>query len=458
MVQVYNTPISREFTNAGSAGAGYKLFFYITGTTTKKTVYADEALTTPLTIPVIADANGRFVQIFMDGTGEDYKVVLGTDTETDPPTSPIWTADPVDSFSFDANSFDPRPMQHWGTTAGTAGAYTITAPDGLSAYSDDLLFSVQAHITNTAAPTINVSGISAISLKKYDNAGAKVALEAGDWQGGQTYAIRVDSADAVCLNPSKPYLDLRNSSTATTALRGVSYLENPITIANGTDANNDIDFTAGNFDFDDGSGQAVLSAITKQLDAAWAVGTDAGGLDTGSEANSTIYYTFAIYNPTTGVSDALFSASRSSPTMPSGYTKKSYRGAIYNDGSGNIESFTQMGRWFEYNGRVLSLSDTTPANTKTDVPLQIPLVNCNVRFSVLGRDGSAAYINFFGENGVDAAPSQDDCDVAVESSNQAVDSLQRLTSDGNISYRSSNTAMDAFKIWTRAWEDLDLKY
>lgn len=217
MVQVFNMPIATALKNDGSVGVGYKLYFYTTGTTTKKTVYSDEALTTPLTNPVVADANGRFVQIFLEGTGQDYKAILGTDTETDPPTSPIWTVDPVDSFSFDANSFDPRPMQHWGTTAGTAGAYTITPTDAITAYDDDIIFSVQAHITNTAGPTLNASGVGAINLIKEDNAGGTTALEAGDMQGGGTYNIRIDSSSARLLNPGKPYIDIRNVDFASKA-------------------------------------------------------------------------------------------------------------------------------------------------------------------------------------------------------------------------------------------------
>ena len=133
----------------------------------------------------------------------------------------------------------------------------------------------------------------------------------------------------------KTLLDDADAATARATLE-IPALPKQITIANGTDADHDIDFTAGNFDFDDQSGQATLSAITKQIDAAWVEGTNAGGLDTGTVAADTFYYLFAIYNPTTQTSDALFSASKTSPTLPSGYTKKKYIAALYTDGSANI--------------------------------------------------------------------------------------------------------------------------
>ena len=69
----------------------------------------------------------------------------------------------------------------------------------------------------------------------------------------------------------------------------------------------------------------------------------ANGLDTGSEANSTWYYYYVIYNGSTV--GGLFSASYSSPTMPSGYTYKKYIGAIYNQSGGDLVELYQKGNW-----------------------------------------------------------------------------------------------------------------
>ena len=67
------------------------------------------------------------------------------------------------------------------------------------------------------------------------------------------------------------------------------------------------------------------------------------GLDTGSEAADTWYYIFMIYNPSSGLVRGLLSASATSPTMPSGYTKKRLVGAVRNDGSSNFRQFLQTG-------------------------------------------------------------------------------------------------------------------
>lgn len=70
---------------------GSKLFFFETGTSTPKDTYSDAAATTPNANPVIADANGVFPDIFIEGS---YKAQL-----KDKNDAQHWEADPVASFS-----------------------------------------------------------------------------------------------------------------------------------------------------------------------------------------------------------------------------------------------------------------------------------------------------------------------------------------------------------------------
>ena len=81
------------FADVGSGikpSSGARLFFYETGTNTFKDTFTDQAATTPNANPVIADSNGVFSNIFINGT---YKVVL-----QDANSSQIWEADPVVSL------------------------------------------------------------------------------------------------------------------------------------------------------------------------------------------------------------------------------------------------------------------------------------------------------------------------------------------------------------------------
>jgi hypothetical protein len=48
--------------------SGSAWYFYLTGTTTPAVVYADAALATPLSNPVVADSSGRMVNIYLDPT------------------------------------------------------------------------------------------------------------------------------------------------------------------------------------------------------------------------------------------------------------------------------------------------------------------------------------------------------------------------------------------------------
>ena len=116
-------------------------------------------------------------------------------------------------------------------------------------------------------------------------------------------------------------------------------------------------------------------ALTKQIDAAWVAGDNAGGLFTGSVAADTFYYCFVIENLSTGVVDAGFDPSFSSPTLPSGYTKKDYRGAILTDGAGNIRSgnytFFGGGYRFIYTTKIAAFTAASPA-AGTDLNLDCP--------------------------------------------------------------------------------------
>lgn len=176
---------------------------------------------------------------------------------------------------------------------------------------------------------------------------------------------------------------------ATTTTQGIAFLSNPITISNNAlDANNDIDFSAGNFQFSDGSGQAVATAImTKRLDATWSAGTNQGGLLNGTavpKAINSTYHCYKIYNPTTGVEDSAFllgvSGTAPDPTsvLPSGFTKFERRGSIITDPSGNIRAFTLTANRFEYNSNITDFNATLAAS-ETSITVSAP---CGLRTRV----------------------------------------------------------------------------
>lgn len=70
--------------------SGAQLFFFETGTADKKDTFSDQIGETPNPNPVIANQNGRFPAIFLEGT---YKVILQNNKNKQ-----IWEEDPIFSF------------------------------------------------------------------------------------------------------------------------------------------------------------------------------------------------------------------------------------------------------------------------------------------------------------------------------------------------------------------------
>jgi hypothetical protein len=72
--------------------SGLKAFFYQPGTTTKQYTYTTSSLSVANSNPVQADSNGLFPAVFLDPT-LGYKIVIAPSTDSDPPSSPIFTQD-----------------------------------------------------------------------------------------------------------------------------------------------------------------------------------------------------------------------------------------------------------------------------------------------------------------------------------------------------------------------------
>jgi hypothetical protein len=110
-----------------------------------------------------------------------------------------------------------------------------------------------------------------------------------------------------------------------------------------------LDIDVGSACSDDNTTMMVLSAanFTKNCNAAWAVSSGNGALDSGSSlAASTWYHVFLIERTDTQVVDVLISTSATSPTLPTSYTKKRRIGSVKTNASSQILAFTQVGDQF----------------------------------------------------------------------------------------------------------------
>ena len=192
---------------------------------------------------------------------------------------------------------------------------------------------------------------------------------------------------------------------------------------NGTDADHDLDIAVGYAtDYGNAVVMELTTAITKQIDATWAVGTNAGGLDTGAVAASTGYGVYLIRRSDTGVVDVLFStdmsAAGSSVTMPTNYDQKRLIGWVRTDGSSNILSFLQSGDYFRLQGDVVQeVSDATiTANTYETLTMTVPPMSealCYTGFSNTAETGGSMHVWLKTKGAADSALSGDEVILRV---------------------------------------------
>ena len=184
---------------------------------------------------------------------------------------------------------------------------------------------------------------------------------------------------------------------------------------NGADATNDIDVAVGEAMSDDvDSNDAVLirltSAITKQLDVAWAVGSAAGGRASGGAIANTTYHVFLIMRPDTGVVDVAFDTSATGANLSANtnvaYTKKRRIGSILRE-SAAIVGFVQDGQFFQRKTAVLDVAANNPGTSAVSRTLSVPsgirvraLVNVGLDIST---PGGALYLSDL--DATDSAPS-----------------------------------------------------
>lgn len=295
-------------------------------------------------------------------------------------SSAVWNA-ALDDVAQTFNTV--QPLVYGGTGAATAGA----AADALSPAAVNVASAATTNIGAAASPNVNITGTTTITA--FDT----VASGIKRW---------VTFTGILTLTHNGTSLILPGAANITTAAgdtalfesegggnwRGLAYQKASGTAVvggaattpkghifgltlsnNGADVTNDIDIAAGEAASDASTPTLITlaSSITKRLDAAWAVGTGNGGLDTGSIADTT-YFVWLIQRSDTSVVDALFSASATSPTMPANYDRKRRLGAIIRT-SGAIRSFVQDGNRFILNIPFLDVDLGTLGTTASTLTL-----------------------------------------------------------------------------------------
>lgn len=227
---------------------------------------------------------------------------------------------------------------------------------------------------------------------------------------------------------------------------------------NGTDANNDIDISSGAAT--DSTGTYLLklaSTLTKQLDAAWAAGNNAGGMDAGSKAANTWYHIHLIRKDSDGSIDALYSLSPTAPTMPAGYTARRLIGSVRTNGSSNIIAFIA----YEIAGGGVkvhwstNVQDVNVANTLTTTEvlytLTVPTgyrVTADLRVAIQDAAATIVYVYTPGIT-TSGFPG---FSAITNTSNPTYDQgLIDTNTSAQIAAKTATNTLDSFVVYTMGW-------
>jgi hypothetical protein len=173
MSQLFYLPSYQALSSSGTPLGGAKLSFFLTGTTTAAAVYADAARTTPLPSPVVADAQGRFPQIYPD-SAIVYRARL-----TDSSNVQQWQEDGLSLQLFPRTqaeisasvtptnySYEPGDIRRYGAVSGAISAAALQAAiNSLGANGGDVYvpagdFTIEATINLADRRSIRIRGES----------------------------------------------------------------------------------------------------------------------------------------------------------------------------------------------------------------------------------------------------------------------------------------------------------
>ncbi len=236
-------------------------------------------------------------------------------------------------------------------------------------------------------------------------------------------------------------------------------------MANGGDATNDIDFGAVVARDSTDVANIIAAAMTKQLDAAWAAGSNAGGRDTGAIANGT-WHCFVIRKDSDGSGDFLFSTSATAPTMPAGYTYFRRIGSVLRE-SATLIPFVQDGDYFRRKVAILDVNTTNPGTSSVTATLSVPTgINVAALFNmtILAGNDIDPTVQVRDLSVTDAAASLTVAPLGIVTTNAvaaaglagfaSVRATERTNTSAQIAYRASaSDAVSIVRIATLGWFD-----
>jgi hypothetical protein len=391
----------------GDPVTGAKLYTYEVGTATLKTTYSDYNYQTSHANPIVLDSLGENE---IHGRGS-YKLVLKDSDDTEIWTIPYYLAGQAAVEWVSIGDYEDNlvtAVADIGATPTTliidkaiAVASNVTIPATLHLFVLNINGgALQPATTKTityncpitagsyqifgGAGSHTVSGIVGPLDKKWISGGEDIILNQGillsEMASAPTtaanemgvYAKVIDGQSEAFINEESAGDEIQVTDQGKLMLpRG--YLAG-LGLSNDTDTAHDILIAVGECKDAGNTRNLILgTAMTKQIDATWAAGDDAGGMFTGAVANNTWYHVFLIRKDSDGSIDAGFDTSVTAANIPAGYTEYRRIGSVLTDGSANILQFSQLGDEFLWATPTEDVNVSDLGTSETSYALNVPL-------------------------------------------------------------------------------------
>ena len=335
---------------------GAKLNFYITGTSTRKDTYSDSAKTVVNANPVVADAAGRFGDIFMD-IDQQYRVVY-----TDAADVVIKTRDNVSPTRGSIVTSTPIIQK--------SANFTVLVSERGSMFEVD---ASSGSVNAALLPVADAKNGFEITIKKIDSSANAVTVDGNGAEtidGATTQALSVQYA-AITIVCDGTEWHVKSENDPVLISLPQSYLAGLGLKNDGTDADHDIVTAIGECrDTANGVNITLAAAMIKQIDATWAAGTNQGGMSnslftdpTPHPRVDTWYHLHAIV--VGGNADVGFDTSINAANLIADHGATAYRriGSVKTDGSSNILAFLQIGDRFYWDVSKPDIVDADPGTS-----------------------------------------------------------------------------------------------